>query len=253
MIFLAYTGPTPGSASRSAWLAELRSTGAGLVSGLVTGLSAAGLVAAGLSAGFCAWPSAGANSSAAASETPRRRRPRALRAGKVGMSVTTIARAANFNRAGRRNEIFMERRCRRSQSIQRLDRLDDLGGVALDADLGPVLRDLAVLADEHGRPDDPLHLLAVENLVAPRAVGLEDLAVGVAEQRECELVLVAELAVRGDRVLASAQHDGAELGDRGQRGVEVVGLDGTARGVVARIEVEHDDLAGEIGELDLAA
>src|SRR5262249_52779817 len=77
--------------------------------------------------------------------------------------------------------------------------------------------------------------------------------VRIAEQRKAEAVLVAELAVRCDRVLADAEHHRAELLELGQRRIEVVGLDGTARRVVARIEVQDHDLARVVGELHLAA
>jgi hypothetical protein len=84
-------------------------------------------------------------------------------------------------------------------------------------------------------------------------VGLEDLAVGVRQQRERELVLVAELAVRGDRVLADAEDRCPELLQGGHRVPEALGLHGASRRVVARIEVEDDHLAGEVCELHLAA
>src|SRR5678816_3033195 len=100
------------------------------------------------------------------------------------MSPSTIARDRSCHGSRDRNQIFIRprgtgssitrafhldrpTRCDAALSIKGLDRLDDLGDVALHADLGPVLHDLAVLADQHGRPDDALQLLAVHDLVAP--------------------------------------------------------------------------------------
>src|SRR5262245_31003227 len=141
MIFLEYAVPMPGSASSSAWVAVLRSTRAGLAAGLA---SAAGLVAAGLSVAFWAWPRLGSKSSAAAwASRPTRRvkawprrwvvRMRSLRS-QVGQTSTTAATAMKSS-CGEASESKSLPAARRSG--ERLDRLDDVGGVALDADLGP--------------------------------------------------------------------------------------------------------------------
>src|ERR1044071_5292589 len=112
----------PGSASRSAWLAVLMSTRAGLAAGLA---SPAGLVAAGLSAGVCARAGLGGTIRArgggggdAADET----REGVANTVRGGHAVTTIAGGANFNGRRGRNEIFM----RRSLSIQGLGQSSDL-------------------------------------------------------------------------------------------------------------------------------
>src|ERR1041385_8714430 len=230
----------PGRAWRSAWLAVLRSTRSALA-----GAGAAGLVAAGLSPAFCACARTGANSSARTRGRPRRIRPSVCPMGMV--PLLSHGRRSSTGDATAIKSSCEPPRGQRRRSPEGLDRLDDLVGVSLHADLGPVLHDLAVLADEDGGPDDALHLLAVHDLVAPGAIGLEDAAVGVAEQGKSEAVLVAELAVRGDRVLAGAEHDGAELLERGEGRVEVVGLDRATRRVVSRVEVEDHDLAGEVG------
>jgi hypothetical protein len=68
--------------------------------------------------------------------------------------------------------------------------------------LDVVLRDLdlAVLVDDEGRPDHPLHGLAVHRLLAERAVGLERLPLGVGEQRDRQVVALPERRELGRRV-----------------------------------------------------
>src|SRR4051812_21459011 len=110
MIFLAYASPMPGSATRSAWLAELRSTSSCLAAGLVSLVpesgGGGGLLADGLSPAFWACPMAGAKNNETASVTPPRicLRDMALLVPEgVGLAVTTIAPRRIFNRRRDRN------------------------------------------------------------------------------------------------------------------------------------------------------
>src|ERR1043166_1830128 len=100
----------PGRASRSAWVAVLRSTSAGLAAGAA--VFGAGLVVSGL-VGVWACPRAGTNSSEAASVTQRR----------ICLNMGCSCEVAG-------------------SLLECLDGVDDRCGVALDADLGPVLLDL---------------------------------------------------------------------------------------------------------------
>src|SRR5262249_40437220 len=125
--------------------------------------------------------------------------------------------------------------------------------VAVDLHLREDLLHLAIGPDDHRRADRADALLAVEDLLAPRAVLFVDLRVRVAEQRKLEVVLRGELAVPLDRVARDAEHDGALLGQLLALRLEALRLARAARRVVLRVEVEDDRLAGEVGERDLAA
>src|SRR5262249_40398621 len=76
---------------------------------------------------------------------------------------------------------------------------------------------------------------------------------GIGQEREVQLVLALELAVRRERVAAHAEHHDALLLERGLVVAEGARLARAARRVVLRVEVQHHGLAAQVLELDLAA
>src|SRR5258707_13989135 len=96
-------------------------------------------------------------------------------------------------------------------SIQFLEVGEDFGGVAFGPDRVPDLFDFAVGADQKTAADNSLEQAAHEFFPAPRAVGFDHLVRGVAEQREIEFPLVAEILQSLHRVGA-----GSENGDTAQ-------------------------------------
>jgi len=69
----------------------------------------------------------------------------------------------------------------------------DFGGVAFGFDGVPDFLDFAVGVDQKTAADDSLEQAAHEFLAAPGAVGFDHFVRGIAEQREIEFVLVAEV------------------------------------------------------------
>src|ERR1700687_4447019 len=140
-----------------------------------------------------------------------------------------------------------------SIALERREGGEHLGVVAVDVDPLPDLAHLAGAVDEEGRALDAHRLLAVEVLLAPGAIGLGDLVVGIGEQREVEAELVAEHAVAGDVVGRDAEHGGAVGGQLGPAVAEGASLAGASRGVVFRVEVQHNRLAAQGREPDFLA
>src|SRR5579859_5009038 len=107
------------------------------------------------------------------------------------------------------------RRSRSSRFAGRLEglaqRFQDRFAVSGHFHVAPRLGDLAGGGYEEGAADGPLDFLAVHDLLAPSAVGLVDLEVGVAEQRESYADLVAKAAVALHRVLGDPDDARAEL------------------------------------------
>src|SRR5258708_12554392 len=87
----------------------------------------------------------------------------------------------------------------------------DFGGVAFGPDRVPDLFDFAVGADQKTASDNSLEQAAHEFFPAPRAVGFDHLVRGIAEQREIELPLVAEILQSLHRVGAGSENGDTEL------------------------------------------
>jgi len=83
--------------------------------------------------------------------------------------------------------------------------------MAFGADGVPDFLDFAVDADQKTAADDSLEQAAHEFLAAPRAIGLDHLVRGIAEQWEIEFVLVAEVLEGLHRVGAGSENGDAEL------------------------------------------
>ncbi len=110
--------------------------------------------------------------------------------------------------------------------------LDHCVGVPLDLHAAPDASHPAVGRDEERRPNRSFNLLSVHHLLAPRPVGLVGHELGVAQEGEAELELVAERAVALHRVPRDAGDLGPELSQPGDRSCEILGFDGAARRAV---------------------
>jgi hypothetical protein len=96
-------------------------------------------------------------------------------------------------------------------SIQFLKADEDFGRVAFGSDGIPDFLDIAVGADQKTAADDSLEQAAHEFLAAPRAVGLNHLVRGIAEQRKIQFVLVAEVLQGLHRIGAGSENGDTEL------------------------------------------
>ncbi|GDY83535.1 hypothetical protein SAVCW2_27340 [Streptomyces avermitilis] len=113
--------------------------------------------------------------------------------------------------------------------------------------------DLALLVHDHRGADDADDRLAVQLLLAEGAVRLQDLLVRVADQRDLQVLLLAEL--RELLGLVGGDADDVVTGARQQLQVvrEVAGLLGAAGGQGGRVEVDDDLAALVVGQGDLVA
>ena len=139
----------------------------------------------------------------------------------------------------------------KSQPAQRkrLDQCQHFFQMFVGLHLGQDGFDLAVAADDEGAALDAHVDLSIHVFLHPHAVGLDDVAVVIAEQGKGQVVLFDELLVALDRVEADAED--LCLGGDFLPGIpQVTGLGGAAGGVVFRIEIEHDGVARQIGEFD---
>src|SRR6478672_2545493 len=124
----------------------------------------------------------------------------------------------------------------------------ELGHVAGRLDVVERVRDLALLVDDEGRADDALDGLAVELLLTPGAVGGVDREVLVAQQRDGEVVVLAELRELGRLVLGDPDDLVAVPAERLEGLAEVARLLGAAGGHRRGVEVDDDLAAGEVRE-----
>jgi hypothetical protein len=106
----------------------------------------------------------------------------------------------------------------------------------------------AVRADEVRDPPGPVGLRGVV-----RAVGLADVATGIADELERIAELLREGAVRFDRIEARAEDDGVGGIEVADSITESVAFDRSTRGIGGRIPPEQDVLAGEIRQLHARA
>lgn len=116
---------------------------------------------------------------------------------------------------------------------------EDLVHMAVDPHVAPDGLHEAVLADEERGPDGAHGLLTVGDLGAPGAHLLHQLVVRVAEELDPQLVLVDELPVGLDGVLAHAYHRDVPHQELPDAGAELRGLLGAPRRVVLGVEVDH--------------
>src|SRR5205807_2175062 len=120
-----------------------------------------------------------------------------------------------------------------------LQRLENLPGVPVHLNFREHSLHLSIFADDVGGPRDAHDLAAVQVLFLPDPVGFKRVVRGVAEQREIQLVLVAELLELLHRVAAHPDHSRPELFQFFFGVTELVRLAGSTRRVGLGKEVEH--------------
>lgn len=99
----------------------------------------------------------------------------------------------------------------------------------------------------------PHVLLTVHRLLDPGTVGLGYRLIGVGKRSEVEIELVGELLYRTDLVRRNADHPRSRLAVVGVVVANAAGLGRAARRIGARIKIQYDRLALEIGKLDRIA
>src|SRR6266576_2225234 len=116
------------------------------------------------------------------------------------------------------------------------EKFQKLVDMAFDLHLGKDLEDSMVRPDDEGGAFDSHVLAAVQRLQFPYPVGLTEFALCVGEQGEWELMLVFELLMGGDRVLAHPKYGHAQLFQAGERVPKVAGFLRAARRKILGIE-----------------
>src|SRR5713226_6762446 len=97
------------------------------------------------------------------------------------------------------------RRRSRARGLLLGDDAEDFSGMAFGVDGGPDFFDFAVFADEERAADDAHEFAAHELLFLPGAKGLDGFVIGIAQQREIELVLGFERRLGLDGIGAHAE------------------------------------------------
>src|SRR6516165_628917 len=105
--------------------------------------------------------------------------------------------------------------------------------------LAPLLRQPAGAVQQKSAALHPQILSAVEAFLFYDIEQLAHLFVRVRQQRKRQRFLGRELVVRGDRIARNTDDLGAGLAELRVQIAEVLGFPGTARGQVARVEVDH--------------
>jgi hypothetical protein len=117
--------------------------------------------------------------------------------------------------------------------------------VTVDLDFAIDLHDPAIFPKDEGRPLDPLEDFSVHILVFDHSVLFTYRAVGVAQERKRELILLPELKLGFDGVLADAEDDGFPRVERDDFIPEIACLARSARRVSLGVE-EQDDLFARV-------
>jgi hypothetical protein len=131
-------------------------------------------------------------------------------------------------------------------SIQFMKTGEDFSGVAFGTDRVPDFLDSAVGADQKTATDNSLEQAAHEFLAAPCAVGLDHLVRRIAEQREIQFVLVAEVLQRLHRIGAGSEDGDTELVELLFCVTKLGRFDRSTGSVRLRKEKEHDPAALKI-------
>ena len=115
--------------------------------------------------------------------------------------------------------------------------------VVFGLDLLEGLYDDAVLVDEVRGAHDAKGLLAVHVLFVPDVICFDGFELRVRKKCEGKLVLLFELLVGRNGVLADTDDDGTFFPEGGHQIAKGTGLGRAARRVVSRVEVQDDLLA----------
>jgi hypothetical protein len=127
---------------------------------------------------------------------------------------------------------------------------EDFGGVAFGFDGGPDGFDFAGFADEERTADDAHEFTSHELFLLPGAVGFDGFVMGIAEQREIELVLALEEGLGFDGIGAQAKNGDFELVELLFCVAKLGRLDDSTGSVGFGEEKEEDALVLEVFEDD---
>lgn len=108
--------------------------------------------------------------------------------------------------------------------------------------------DLAVGSDDERRPRDALNDLPVHVLVLDDTVRFAHFLVGVTQEREGQVVVLLELLLRFDGILADTDDGGLLPFECGDFIPEIASFDRSARRVGFGIEEQHDRSAAKIAQ-----
>jgi hypothetical protein len=118
--------------------------------------------------------------------------------------------------------------------------------VAFGVDGGPYGFDLAGFAYEERAANDAHEFASHELLLQPRAIGFDGFVVGIAEQREIELVLALEESLGFDGIGAHAEDGHFELVELFLCVAKLGRLDDSTGGVGFREKEKQDALSLEV-------
>ncbi len=118
--------------------------------------------------------------------------------------------------------------------------------------LSPKLAQDALFVDEEGRALDSHEASPIETFLLPHAVGLDDLALLVRDEREGKVIFLLELGVAFDAVLRNPDDIDILSLQRGIRIAKPTRLLRAARRQILWIEIKNDLLAAEFFERELA-
>jgi hypothetical protein len=121
-------------------------------------------------------------------------------------------------------------------------------GMAVDLHVAPDFRKPAIRSDQNRAANDSEKRLAIHGFFAPGAIGLQHLVLFIRDQRNRKRVLVAELLLGFQRIGRDAEDSGPTRGEGLRQAGEIDGFPGTAGGVGAGIEEQHQLPSGEVGQ-----
>jgi len=130
------------------------------------------------------------------------------------------------------------------------DAFQHLGGVAFGMDGGPNFLDFAGFSDEERAAYDAHEFAAHELLLLPGAVGRDGFVVGIAQQREIELVLGLERGLGSDGISAHAEDGDLALIELLFCVTKLGRFDGSTGSVGFRKEEEQDAPALKVFQRD---
>src|ERR1700693_775537 len=185
-------------------------------------------------------PSAAARSPFASTSTARTRLP-ALTARSANEAVIVLRPVPPFpatQMTRRRSSVSRSIRSPAIACLTAVDGLQDVGGVSAGLDFPPLALDGAVGADQERGPGDTHVGAAPEFLLDPQALRVDEVPVGVADQRNRQPALLDEALVLLRGVRRDPIHSDASVGERRLQPGELLALNRAAGGVVLWIEIE---------------
>src|SRR6185437_3726869 len=117
----------------------------------------------------------------------------------------------------------------------------------------PFGRQLAVRVDQEGAAHDAHEALAVQDLLVDHVERAAPGFVGIGHEREGQFLLRGEVGVRLLRIARHADDLRVALAEGGVQIAKILRFAGAAGGRVLRVEVHHQPLALEVGQLQFIA